>query len=91
MRVDANSEHLGAPATRPARAKAREIRPNEAERTAGSSEKLVDALKQIPTVRAEKVAQARTLLNDPSYPSDAVLRKVASVLTDHIRTADKTP
>ena len=53
------------------------------------SQKLAEALKQTPEVRPEKVAEAKRLLQDPSYPSDAVLGKVAGLLAQHLQRPDK--
>jgi hypothetical protein len=51
---------------------------------AGSAE-LARSLKNVPAVRACKVAQAKALIQDPSYPNEAALRRVAGVLADHLR------
>ena len=37
-------------------------------------------LRNIPEVRASAVARARALVQDPSYPSPEILRRVASLL-----------
>jgi hypothetical protein len=51
---------------------------------AGSAD-LARALRNVPAVRAVKVAQAKALVQDPSYPNEAALRRVADVLADHLR------
>ena len=38
------------------------------------------ALHEIPEVRADAVARARALVQDPSYPSPEILRRVAFLL-----------
>jgi anti-sigma28 factor (negative regulator of flagellin synthesis) len=53
-----------------------------------SSNKLNQELEQPPTVRAEKVAAAKALLADGSYPSDAMLGKVANLLAAHLQEAE---
>jgi hypothetical protein len=45
---------------------------------------LEQTLRQTPTVRPEKVAQAKALAADPAYPSDQVLSKVSGLLAKHI-------
>ena len=37
-----------------------------------------------PTVRAEKVARAKALINNPGYPPKEVLQSVADLLADHL-------
>jgi hypothetical protein len=49
---------------------------------------LLAVLKQIPEVRADKVARARELLQDSSYPSDSVLTKVSDILAGPIQSGD---
>lgn len=53
-----------------------------------SSNNLKHALEQTPTVRADKVAAAKALLADGSYPSDALLGKVADLLAEHLQAAE---
>jgi len=43
------------------------------------------ALKATPDVRADQVARAKTLIQDPGYPSDKVVDQVAGVLAKSIR------
>lgn len=51
-------------------------------------QKLLQAVKELPLVRADRVARARELVNDPAYPSDAVLGKVSDVLAANIKASD---
>jgi anti-sigma28 factor (negative regulator of flagellin synthesis) len=53
-----------------------------------SSNKLNQELQQPPTVRDDKVAAAKALLADGSYPSDAVLGKVANLLATHLQETE---
>lgn len=48
------------------------------------TERLKGRLEQTPEVRVVKVSWAKVLLSDPSYPQDAVLNRVADVLSKHI-------
>ncbi len=84
MRIDANSEPSRVPGVQPTRTKPQESGPGDDTLALSDSTKLISVLKQIPEVRAEKVAQARNLIQDPSYPSEAVLRKISSILADNI-------
>ena len=43
------------------------------------------ALESIPLARADKLAKAQVLIQDPLYPDDATLRQVAGLLADHLR------
>jgi hypothetical protein len=49
------------------------------------TERLTRALAEIPLVRADKVAMAKNLIKDPSYPSNAVLEKVSNLLANNIK------
>lgn len=50
-----------------------------------ASARLSEKLKAVPEVRADKVAAARALIADPSFPGDARLEKVAGILSNHIK------
>lgn len=49
-----------------------------------NTEALEQTLKQTPTVRPEAVSRAAALLSDPGYPSNEVLDRVATVLSQNI-------
>lgn len=46
------------------------------------------ALQATPEVRAEQVARAKALIQDPTYPSDKVVDQVAEVLAKRIRSRE---
>ncbi len=46
-----------------------------------ASSQLLEKLQQLPDVRADKIAAAKALVNDPNYPSPAVLEKVADAIS----------
>jgi hypothetical protein len=46
---------------------------------------LQDKLKNLQSVRPEKVAQAQTLLSNPQYPPDDVLDRIAVLLAIHVQ------
>jgi hypothetical protein len=48
------------------------------------TEGLDRAWQQTPAVRPEKVAQAKALLTEEAYPSEAVLDKVAALIAEHL-------
>ena len=86
MRVHPNSESAGLngiPKTE--RTAARATRPQQDELVLTTADKLNQTLKQTPSVRAEKVARAKALIADSSYPPKAVIDQVAAVLAPHIR------
>ncbi|MEK7781371.1 MAG: flagellar biosynthesis anti-sigma factor FlgM [Verrucomicrobiota bacterium] len=52
-----------------------------------ASTKLALKLAATPTVRADKVARAKTLIADPNYPNAKVVKAVAGQLADKIQSA----
>jgi hypothetical protein len=44
---------------------------------------LEETVRNLPLVRPDKVAHAKALLEDPSYPNDATMEKVAGVLAEN--------
>ncbi|HZL42711.1 MAG TPA: hypothetical protein VFD66_05475 [Verrucomicrobiae bacterium] len=83
MRIDANSDvpdPISARTTR-ARHQAAEMR-NEIE---SKIPELQRALENVPVVRPEKVAAAKALVQDPSYPGEETLGKVAGLLAQHMK------
>jgi hypothetical protein len=84
MRINPNSkvpDPLNVPSAKPKT-------PAEAGQNAGdftASTQMTKSLEKLPLVRADKVAKAKELIQDPAYPNDVTLRKVANVLTDHIK------
>ena len=48
------------------------------------SEGLVQSLRQEADVRPDKVAEARDKIADPSYPSEAMLSRIAGLLARNI-------
>lgn len=53
------------------------------------STRLSRAMENVPAVRTDKVAKAKALVADPSYPSEATLSRVADVLTDHVEQPER--
>jgi hypothetical protein len=90
MRVNANSESLRVADLETTRTKAEPAGQENDTVALSDSAKLTRALKQLPEVRAEKVTRAKVLVQDPSYPSEAILRKVSGILADHINPEDNS-
>ena len=88
MRINANTGFSGAAGIPAAKINAQ--KPGAAKDAAGLDRpaELLAVLKQIPEVRADKVARARELLQDSSYPSDSVLTKVSDILAGPIQSGD---
>ena len=85
MRVNLNHRPLGVRVDGAVEVRRRDpVRQPDREAVAQATE-LARALNQIPAVRAGKVAAARALVQDPAYPSEAVLSTVAAVLADHFK------
>ena len=53
-----------------------------------STDNLHAALNATPEIRADKVAKAKQLVQDPNYPSAKVLSQVAKTLAQKIRHQD---
>lgn len=74
-----HSAPLGAPAaTEPQAARLRAIRPDQI--STASAAALQAGLARQPEIRPEVVARARALAADPSYPSPAVIQKIAHAI-----------
>jgi hypothetical protein len=87
MRIDANSELPRAskiPATTPSRKTATKSNTVDLART----EALNAALNATPEVRADQVARAKALIQDPGYPLAKVVDQVAGVLAKRIRSKE---
>ena len=83
MRVDPNREVSGRPEIVSTKRPEASGNASEAADLAGAA-KLSQSLREIPEVRSEKVAQAKALVNEPGYPGDKTLERVAGVLADHL-------
>lgn len=87
MQVNTNFGASGTPDVPPARPAVRQAEPGADEAAFTNIVNLQNALGGASDVRPDKVAQARSLLSDPSYPSNAVLGRVADVLAGNINSA----
>lgn len=85
MRVDP-SNHVPEPAKpAPAKSKASATAPEQNTTDFAASTQLTKAMEKIPLVRSDKVAAAKQLVQNPNYPDDTTLRKVADVVADHLK------
>jgi Anti-sigma-28 factor, FlgM len=53
-----------------------------------SSDTISPALEQTPEVRADKVAEAKALLQNGSYPPAVIIRKISALLAIHVNSQD---
>lgn len=88
MRVNPNSEPLSGNAlgvTRtPSQIGARETRLEVEKSSLTTAEGLNSALAQVPATRAEKVAQAKLLIEDAHYPPLELIQKISSLIARHV-------
>jgi hypothetical protein len=79
MRVNLNSEASAVPATRGTTV-APEPRLGQDRVALAATESLNRSLEQTPEVRAERVAEAKALIQDGSYPPEVIIRKISALL-----------
>jgi hypothetical protein len=87
MRVNLNSEPSVVAGVQSASV-ARGARVGQDRVALGTSDTLNQALGQTPEVRAEKVAEARALLQNGSYPPAVIIRKISALLAIKINAPD---
>jgi anti-sigma28 factor (negative regulator of flagellin synthesis) len=79
MRVNSNSEASAVSAT-PGRTTAPEPHLGQDKLAFTKTESLNRSLVQTPEVRADKVAEAKALIQDGSYPPAVIIRKISALL-----------
>ena len=79
MRVNTNSEASAVLAT-PGRTTAPEPRLEQDKQAFTTTESLNRSFEQTPEVRADKVAEAKALIEDGSYPPAVIIRKISALL-----------
>ena len=79
MRVNPNSE-TSAVSAPPGRIASPEPRLGQDQLAATATESLNRSLEQTPEVRADKVAEAKALIQDGSYPPAVIIRKISALL-----------
>ena len=79
MRVNSNSDASAVSAT-PGRTTAPEPRLGQDKLAFTTTESLNRSLEQTPEVRAGKVAEAKALIQDGSYPPAVIIRKISALL-----------
>ena len=88
MRVNLNSEASAVSAT-PGRTTAPEPRLGQDKLAFTTTESLSRSLEQTPEVRADKVAAAKALIQDVSYPPAVVIRRISALLAIKLDSPDK--
>jgi hypothetical protein len=81
MRVNLNSEASAVPAT-PGKTVAPEPRLGQDKLALTATESLNRSLEQTPEVRAVKVAEAKALIQDGSYPPEVIIRQISALLAN---------
>jgi len=79
MRVNQNND-ASAVTTTPSRTTTPAPRLGQDSLAPTSAESLNRSLEQTPEVRADKVANARSLIQDGSYPPAVIIRKISALL-----------
>ena len=79
MRVNSNSDASAVSAT-PGRTTAPEPRLGQDKLAFTTTESLNRSFEQTPEVRPEKVAEAKALIQDGSYPPAVMIRKISALL-----------
>lgn len=87
MRVDSTNRYSGVTEV-PGRAKAKSASAQQDDVSVGDTEFLQRSLQDSDSVRADKVAAAKALVADNSYPQDAVLSRVADVLAKNLQAPE---
>ena len=67
---------------------AREPRLEEDKVALATSDTLNQALEETPETRADKVAEAKGLLQNGSYPPAVIIQKISALLAIHINSQD---
>jgi hypothetical protein len=88
MRVNLNTEASAVSAT-PGRTTAPEPRLGQDKLAFTTTESLNRSLEQTPAVRADKVAEAKVLIQDASYPPAVILRKISALLAIKLDAQNK--
>jgi len=88
MRVNSNSEASAVSAT-PGRTTAPEPRLEQDKQAFTTTESLNRSLEQTPEVRADKVAEARGLILDVSYPPAVIIRQISALLATKLDSQNK--
>ena len=83
MRVNSNSEPSVVAGTQGAAAPSAP-RLGQDQSAFATSESLAQALERTPEVRSDKVAEARALIQNGSYPPAVIIRKISALLAAKI-------
>jgi hypothetical protein len=86
MEIDANMNLGSITGLTTAKRSAPPAVPTPLDASFASSTALESALKSLPDARPDAVAQAKTLIADPNYPSTATMNKVAGFLANQLQS-----
>ena len=89
MRVNPNSEPSGVTGI-PGRTAARNQRLGQDKLSVTTAEKLNNALELTPAVRTDKVNEAKSLVQDVSYPPPELIRKISALFVGQINAKTGT-
>jgi ABC-type uncharacterized transport system involved in gliding motility auxiliary subunit len=84
MKIEFNPSRATNPAAAQPAAQPPAAQPAGDTASLGNSEALKAAVNNVSLVRADKVAAANALVADPNFPTDAMLRSVASIIAGKI-------
>ena len=79
MRVNPNND-AGAVSATPRRVAVAEPRLGQDQLAPSKTESLNRSLEQTPATRPDKVAEAKALIQDGSYPPEVIIRKISALL-----------
>jgi len=85
MQIEFNTSRIAKPTTGQPIARQDTTTPSSTDTTSFTAAASLEArLKDVPAARTDKVALAKSLISDPSYPSAGALDKVATLLSQNI-------
>jgi hypothetical protein len=84
MKIEFNPSRATNPAAAQPTAQPQAAQPAGDTASLGNSDALKAAVNNISLVRAQNVAAANALVADPNFPTDAMLKAVASIIADKI-------
>ena len=88
MRVNPNSDASAVSAT-PGRAVAPQPSLGQDKLAFTTTESLNRSLEQTPEARADKVAEAKALIQNGSYPPEVIIRKISALLAINLDSQDQ--
>lgn len=84
MKIEFNPNRAINPTTAQPTAQPQAAQPAGDTASLGNSDALKAAVNNVSLVRADKVAAASALVANPNFPTDTMLKAVASIIADNI-------